>query len=169
MTISKLQIIVLPLFVALAFVSCTSTKYIDRVQIKTDTTAVHERDSILHVKKEDSVYYKNVIESMSNNDVIFRDTGIVKIVYRSDGSIESVEGRVKSLNSRLNKSQSETSIWKTRYDSLAQVKTKDSIQVKTDYKTVEIKKKVTVFPWYFWLICAATLIVGWRFGKIKFI
>lgn len=170
---NAIQILIAWLAVAITITvilcSCTSTKYIDRVSIKTDTTAVHERDSILQVKKEDSVYYKNVIESMSNNDVQFRDTGSVKIEYRDNGSIKSIEGNVKSLNSKLLKSQTEINIWKTKYDSLAQVRTKDSIQVKTDYKTVEIKKKVTVFPWYFWLVCVAVLVVGWKLGKIKFV
>lgn len=154
-------------FAMVLCLSCTSTKYIDRVQIKTDSSAVHERDSILQVKKEDSVYYKNVIESMSNNDVVFRDTGSVKIEYRDNGSIKSVEGNVKSLNSKLLNSQTEISIWKTKYDSLAQVKTKDSIQVKTEFKEVTKEKKVSFLPWWLILIAAGVLIVGWRLGKIQ--
>lgn len=148
--------------------SCHATKYIDRIQIKSDSSAVHERDSILQVKKEDSVYYKNVIESMSSNDVVFRDTGSVKIEYRDNGSIKSVEGNVKYINSKLLNSQTETSIWKTKYDSLSQIKTKDSIQVKTEFKEVVKDKKVTVFPWWLILVAAGVLIVGWRLGKIKF-
>src|SRR5436190_5619232 len=138
---TKIILIMLVVFLA----SCHATKYIDRVQTSTDTTAVHQRDSILQVKREDSVYYKNVIESMSSADVIFRDTGSVKIIYRSDGSIESIEGQVRSLNNKLSKSLLETGTWKHKYDSLAATRTKDSIQVKTEYKSVEVRKKVTVF------------------------
>jgi hypothetical protein len=107
------------------------------------------------------------MESLGSSDVVFRDTGSVRIEYFPDGSISVIEGQVRTLSNRLNKSQSETGIWKMKYDSLIQVKTKDSAQVKTEYQKEVITKKVSVIPWWVWPLLAGMLIIGYRFSKIK--
>lgn len=145
--------------------SCRTVKYIDRVQIQKDTSALHTIDSLLKVMREDSIGYNSLIEMLSQNQIQFRDTGSAKIVYRPDGSIESVEGQVRTLNSRLARSQAENSVWKSRFDSLAQVKRKDSVAVKTDIKTVQVERKVSVLPWWIWLISVPGLIAGYYLKK----
>lgn len=160
-------VVICTLYLIGCLCSCRTTKYVTKTEYKKDSTAIYERDSLSRLIVDNQKYYQHLIETLGENNIIFRDTGRVEIVYRPDGSIESVKGEVRSLNSRLQSSQNENFYWRSKYDSLSHIKRKDSVILKTDYKTVEVKKKVTVFPWWFWLICASALIVGTRLGKIK--
>lgn len=149
--------------IVLLLTSCTTTRYVDRVQIKTDSTAIHQRDSMIRVYKLDSAGWNSMIEMLSHNEVVFRDTGSTRIEYYPDGSIHIIEGQVKNLNSRLSKSVQESWYWKSAYDSLFHVKSKDSTTVSIVYRTVTITKKKRPL-WWLWLAAGfgAGLVIAYR-------
>lgn len=87
-------------------------------------------------------------------DTLYRDTGRVvtnKVIVKADGSFEA-EGRIRSLNIDKLREQSAKSYYQSKSDSLALEldKTKAELSRKETVKVVE--KKVTVLPWWFWLL-----------------
>lgn len=162
------------LFIAilgLMLASCRVTRYIDRVRVESDSTAIRERDSLIAVKRSDSAAYTSLIQSLSENRVEFRDTGSVRIIYRPDGSIQEVTGQVKTLSGRLVRTQAEASYWKRLYDSTAATRSRDSIRTVERVVTVTDKKRVAFIPWWVWLLAAGCLVAGHQarplFQKIK--
>jgi len=141
------------LAVTISLASCRTTKYIDRVEVHTDSTAIRERDSLAMVKRLDSAAYSNMIEMLSNNTLEFRDTGSTRVEYYPDGSVKFVEGQVKSLRSGLSKYVHSNSSYHVGYDSIRWISSKDSAQVRTEYKTVTVTKKKSFLPWW-WLVAA---------------
>jgi hypothetical protein len=141
-------------------VSCKSVRYVDRVQA--DSAAIRERDSLHLLRIRDSAAYNSLIQVLSEQNIQFRDTGSVKIIYRPDGSVKSIEGEVKSVSLKLARTQAENSVLRHTLDSVIRMKTKDSVRVETRTKTVE--HKVNILPWW-WLVAAG--ILGIVLGKIS--
>lgn len=146
--------------------SCQSTKYIDRVEYRTDSTAVHELREQLRAVREDSAALQEKISQLSENTVIFQDTGSTRIEYYPDGQLKVVEGRLRSVSSKLASEAARAVYWQTRYDSLASREVKDSVSTRVEYVTVTKTVKRSFIPFWVWLIAAGVLIVGWRMGKI---
>jgi hypothetical protein len=157
----------LTILIIASLASCRTTKYVERERVVTDSTGYHKADSILQVKRQDSAAYTSMIESLSENTIIFQDTGRTIIKYRSDGSIEVIEGQLRSANLKLNRTQNEAGYWRSAYDSLSRMSTVDSVRVQREIVTVTKNKKTTVLPWWLILIAVAVLFVGWKWGKIK--
>lgn len=155
----------------LLILSCRSVKEVTKTETSDDLAHLKELEEWKRKYKMDSAGWTNMIEMLSENTIIFQDTGITRevpvIKYRSDGSIEEVRGNLKSVTSRYSKSQQEAAYWKSVADSISRVKSRDSTRVKKEYYHVETKKKVTVLPWWLFLVAACVLIVGWKLGKIK--
>jgi hypothetical protein len=192
--------IFLPAFILLfiagsLFTSCSTSKNIGLLQVKQDSTAIHERDSILRVRKQDSAAYVNIINSMIENQVQFENdcppcdtlavdratiapSGMIihrpqpavnKLEYYPDGTLKSAEGRIKAANNKVNVSQQEAMQWKNSYDSLMQVKSKDSTtkKIEVQEKIVTIRKSF-IPPWVWIAMCviaAATWLIRGRFGR----
>lgn len=181
--------------------SCRVHKEITKTEYKTDSTAIMERDSVIRVKRLDSAAYMNTIRTLQESGVVFETEGVTplseidtnsvlykvwkenpqlnrlsyyppnSIEFYPDGTLKKAEGRIKSALSKSDKSQQEAKHWKQSYDSLYQVKSKDSVTVKKEIKTVDKYIKKTVFPWYFWLFLILAGGGGWwvhrKFGKRK--
>lgn len=177
--------------------SCSTSKNIGMLQVKQDSTALHERDSILRVRKEDSAAYVNIINSMIENQVQFEndcppcdtaDTSggmiklpnsdmyvprpkpsVNKLEYYPDGTLKSAEGRIKAANNKVNVSQQEAMQWKNSYDSLMQVKSKDSTTKKIEVQEKIVTIRKTFIPPWVWIamcvIAAATWLIRGRFGR----
>lgn len=158
----------IPIYIIVLLASCRTVKNIETVREVYDSTAVKQRDSAISVYKRDSAYWASRELSTGETTIIFQDTGrvVTKIEYRPDGSIKTVEGNLKSVTARLEKEKEESGYWKSQYDSLASHKSLDSTKVNTEYVTVTKKVKITVFPWYFWLLLVVALVIGWRLNKI---
>jgi hypothetical protein len=153
------------LIAAMVFLlSCSSVRTVERVKIERDSVSIRERDSLLQVSKDDSVYIKSLNEQIGENKIIFNDTGSTKIIYRPDGSIESIEGKLKSANSKLTITNEQVSYWKSHYDSLSRVKSKDSIRIETVTNEKIVQKKITIFPW--WLVLLAAIFAAFYLWKV---
>jgi hypothetical protein len=165
----KLIVVWVLLTTSLFLLSCSSSRKISKQTTGTDSTRVHVIDSMLQIYRIDSAGWANMIEMLSENTIIFQDTGSTRTVieYYPDGNIKKVEGDLKTVTAKFNKSLSETYYWKSRYDSLAQHSSKDSVRYITQTVTVNKNTKTRVLPWWIWIVCAGVLIVGWRLGKIK--
>lgn len=149
--------------------SCRTVKNIETVKYLHDSTSVKQRDSVVRLYKLDSASWSNEKSSLSENQVIFRDTGSVRIKYYPDGSVSEIEGNnLKSLTNKLSKEQKESSFWKTKYDSAASHVSKDSVTVKTEYVTVTKEVKKTFMPWWLWILLLPALLIGYYIKtKIK--
>jgi hypothetical protein len=141
--------------------SCRTVKNIETVKYVHDSTSVKQRDSVIRLYRLDSAAWNNERKSLSENQVIFRDTGSTRVEYYPDGSLKTIEGNLRSLTAKLSKEQRESSFWKSKYDSSASHKSKDSVTVRTEYVTVTKEVKRTVFPWYFFLLLLPALWVGY--------
>lgn len=155
------------LFATLLFISCRTVKNIDTVKVVKDSSAIRAVDSLIEVKRTDSANYNAMIAALSENQIVFRDTGstVTKIEYYPDGSVKSVQGQVKTLNTKLSKSEQVSAYWKQQYDSLASHQDTAAVQVKTEFKEVTKKVKRTVFPWYFWLLLLVAAAGGFILKK----
>lgn len=158
--------------------SCKVHKEITKTEYIVDSTSIRERDSVIRVKRLDSAAYVNTLRILQESGVVFendivppgsiyRDTMYPvnwlanSIEFYPDGTLKKAEGRIKSAMSKADKSQNEAKYWKQAYDSLYKVKSKDSIRVEKESKTVDKYIKKTVFPWYFWLLLLPALLVGY--------
>lgn len=153
------------LIIFLFATSCRTVRNIEVLKEVYDSTAIRERDSLIRLYRSDSAGWTSLIESLSENTIIFQDTGSTRIEYRPDGSIAVVEGRLRSVNAKLSNEQRQTAYWSAKYDSLARHGSKDSIHVKTEYITVEKKTKVSVLPWWIWLLVIPGLLAGYYLKK----
>lgn len=161
--------ILLILLLSSILISCRTIKNIETVKVVKDSTAAHQRDSMISLYKLDSSGWVNTIEMLSENTIIFQDTGrvVTKIEYYPDGSLKTVEGNLKSVSAKFASSQKEAAYWKTQYDSLATHKDSSIVQVKTEIKTVDREVKRTVFPGWIWIVIIAAAIGGIWVG-VKF-
>lgn len=157
--------VLLILYILLA-ASCHTTKYIDRVEYLADSTAVHELKEQLRAVREDSAALQERISQLSENTVIFQDTGSTRIEYYESGNIKTVEGSLRSVTSKLAYHMDREAYWHSVADLLASREVKDSVSTRVEYVTVTKTVKRTVLPWWLLLIAAGVLIVGWRLGKI---
>lgn len=140
------------LFISVLLFSCTSTKHIDRTVTVTDSTAVHQVDSLIRLQKLDSAGYQNIIQALSEQQISFRDTGTTKIIYDTVGQIKYIEGPVRYINAKLVNTDSKNKFHISSSDSVSIFSERDSIQVKTGTKTVTVEKKVRFIPWWIWVI-----------------
>lgn len=155
------------LIAILLLLSCRTVKHIDRVEYKSDSTAVHERDSVIRLYKLDSAGWTSLIAMLSENQVVFNDTGSTRIEYYPDGSLKTVEGKLKSVTARLSKEEKGAAYWRTLYDSAASHASKDSTTVKTEYVTEVKEVRREFIPWWVWLITIPAILIGY-YIKSKF-
>lgn len=149
----------------ISLASCRTVKNSATVETRYDSTWLKQRDSVIEVKRLDSAAYVNMIESLSENTIIFQDTGKTIIEFYPDGNLKTVEGNLKTVRSLLSKEQNTSAYYKSRYDSLAATQNKDQGQVQKKTVTITKTKKVTVFPWYFWLLLIPAALVGYYIKK----
>lgn len=163
--------ILLILLLSSILFSCRTIKNIETVKVVKDSTAAHQRDSVISLYKLDSSGWANHNAMVSENTIIFQDTGriVTKIEYYPDGSLKTVEGNLKSVSAKLAKEQKESGYWKSRYDSLAIHKDSSIVQVKTEIQTVVKEVKRTSFPGWIWLVIVAAaaggIFVGVKYKK----
>lgn len=153
--------IILFICVCLNIFSCTTTKHVEKVKSERETVL---EDSVRLLSVELDRMEKERRESeygVIRFDTVFvpGDT-IVNTVTIKEGAIEA-KGRIKYVE--VNKSVYEKIISQKDkiIDSLARIKRIERVVTETVYKD----KKVVVFPWYFWLICAGTFYAGYRLKK----
>lgn len=112
--------LILPLFIVCAFASCTTTKEVVKTVTNTvtDSTAVHQRDSLHKVVTSERLKHEEEIKTIKSTGIVFSDCDTViidsscnvdsimtvlrairnKVRILSDGSIEA-EGRIRSAYS----------------------------------------------------------------------
>lgn len=173
------------------FQSCRTIKHVEIVKTVTDSIAVHERDSLVRVYKLDSAAWANerkirtetgiVFETENintstagvRNTVIGGDAGYEpttgtgmrflgnKLEFYPNGTLKSAQGKIKSLNINLEDWQKEAYNWKKSLDSISHLKDSLSV-VKSSKSEILFKdKKVTVTPWWFWILLIPAVLIGW--------
>lgn len=146
-------IIIASIFIA----SCSTTKNISRNSTTSDSTNVKKIDSLIEVRRLDSIGFANLLQIFSESNIVFRDTGSVKIIYDTiSGGIREIEGPVRYIKQKSEVSKQESYVWKKAYDSLVQIRRMDSANVKTEEKNEDIYKKSKAgFNWLAFLIGCA--------------
>lgn len=142
------------ILLVISFASCRTVKNTQTVKTVYDSTYVKKYDSLVQVKREDSAAYVSMIESLSENTIIFQDTGrvVTKIEYYPDGSLKTVEGNLKSVTARLSKESNEKAYWKSKYDSLASTSKAEEGNVTKETMIITKTVKKTRVPLFMWLL-----------------
>lgn len=179
-----MRIIIILLLVVMAF-SCKTVKEVVKVETKYDSTAINENKQLRLFLSEEIERFEKEREAWENTGVtFFRDnvvagtdtTGKInwttkasdppytvhaytpptKIIFEN-GKIKSVEGPIKSIDQSRYQKKSELSESKKKIDSLIKEDEKNKVELSKKQSVVVKEKKVTVTPWWIWLLLA----VGW--------
>lgn len=187
-TIGSFGIGIAVIFMALLLFSCRTVKNIETLKVEVDSTAIRERDSLIEVNKLTTSAYENLVRSMSESDIVFecppcdsfqteglhpneegkkRIAGTInnKLEFYPDGTLKSAEGRIKSARSLAERNEQTAHYWQQQYDSLFQVKQRDTTTVKTNIQYVDREVKRTFIPWWIWVI-AGLGYVAWAYKLI---
>lgn len=166
-------IIILSIMIITMMIGCMSCGRVIKETTKTntvvDSTAVKEKDSIIQVKESVIARLQNenrelqysgvVFDTINNYDTVCPERSVT---IGADGSI-TAKGPIKSANVTKDKHQKTIADWERKYDSLYQVKSKDSTTVKTVTNTVT-KYKDRGIPGWQWFLFAVALIAAFYAG-----
>jgi hypothetical protein len=167
-----LLLIILMMFVWMLTGCRTVEKVVERERLVKDSTSVKTVDSLLIVQHDMVQGYETALTELREAGVVFIDScpdmpSTVEIT--PSGGIKA-SGAIKSANVKESTLQLELVRLRSTYDSLVQVKTKDSVQVKTEYKTVTRNVSRKVYPWWPWAIAFALgMMAEYKFKIIRFI
>jgi len=159
--------------------ACKTTKYIDRVETKVDSSVIYQRDMLQRTLKETIEQYEKERHQWETTGVVFEtqpcpdsiQTKMVTKIVFDKGKIKSIEGNVKALNQSLMEKQTEIYDAHSTIDSLAIVldNTKAELSKKQQGLVKSVVRK-TIPGWIFWVLLLL-LIVGiaieYRLGVAK--
>lgn len=162
------------ILIAFIFCSCTTTKYIDREVIKTDSSVIEQNEGLQRTLQETIQNYESRIESINKTGIVFdtlyRDTGsavISKVTFFDNGKIKSAEGRIKSISLDLQDKESELLDANTTIDSMGMELERKEAELSKKVTTVTKEVKRKFFPWYIFLLLPAGLFIEYRFKLIQ--
>src|SRR5690606_30475903 len=149
----------------------TVEKVVERERLVKDSTEVKTVDSLLIVQHDMVQGYETALTELREAGVVFIDScpdmpSTVEIT--PSGGIKA-SGAIKSANVKESTLQLELVRLRSTYDSLVQVKTKDSVQVKTEYKTVTRNVSRKAYPLWPWAIAFILgMMAEYKFKIIRF-
>lgn len=149
----------LPILLLFLF-SCKTVKEVTKEVVKYDSAAIKENKALRMFLSEEIERFEKDREAWENTGVVF-DTDtitntVTKIIF-DNGKIKSIEGRVKSLNQSLYEKSSELLDAHSTIDSMGVELEKKEVELSKKQSVVVKEKKVTVTPWWIWLLLA----IGW--------
>lgn len=151
--------ILLPLLTIVLFSSCRSTRIIERVQVKYDSTAIRNEQALQKELQATTERYEQMLTDSSGTEVVFlKDTVVMpgRVEYYPDGRLKSVEGQLQSVRQTLKKSETQLYEYADTIASLREQLKQAVTNVRIEERV--INKEVKRMPW--WPILLA-LIVGW--------
>jgi len=148
--------------------ACKTTKYVDRVETKVDSSVVYQRDQLQKTLRETITQYEKEKQQWETTGVVFETLPcpdsihtkmITKIVF-DNGKIKSIEGNVKALNQSLMEKHIEVYKANTIIDSLTVVldNTKAELAKKQQVLVKSVVRKS--IPGWIFLALLLLLIVG---------
>lgn len=156
-TILAVCCFLMAMLIAYILSGCTSTKLVTKETRLVDSTAVKELSDSVRVLTSENNRLTALVEEMQYASVRFDtvympgDTVINTVTITKEGDIKAT-GKISSAyvsKSVLTKIVNEQN---RVIDSLKSVKQKEIIRTFTKTEFKDKFKKVTVFPWWFWLI-----------------
>lgn len=149
---------ILPIAIIL-LASCRSTRVIERVQVKYDSTAIRNEQALQKELQATTERYEQMLADSSGTEVVFlKDTVVMpgRVEYYPDGRLKSVEGQLQSVKQTLKKSETQLYEYADTIASLRKQLKQATTNVRIEEKV--INKEVKRIMW--WPILLA-LIVGW--------
>lgn len=146
--------------------SCKVTKYIDREKIVVDSSVIEQNKTLQRTLKETIEKYEKERETWESTGVVFEtdcDTSlrtITKIVY-DNGKLQSIEGRVKSLNIDLVERTTELYDAHRQIDSMAFELERKEIALSKKQETIIKTVEKTSRPGWIWWLLLIGAVAGW--------
>lgn len=156
------------ILLSMCMISCRTVKEVAKTETLIDSAAIVERDSLIEANKEITARYEAVKRENEFGGITFNNPpdsipcpeNEVKI--HADGSMEA-KGNIRSALKTKEKTEKLTVDWQSRYDSLAQVKSKsDTKVIQKTFTTTKYVERGLPF-WYIVLIGVICFIIGCMF------
>lgn len=151
--------ILIPILALVLLASCRSTRVIERVQVKYDSTAIRNEQALQKELQATTERYEQMLADSSGTEVVFlKDTVVMpgRVEYYPDGRLKSVEGQLQSVKQTLKKSETQLYEYADTIATLREQLKQATTSVRVEERIVN--KEVKRYPWWPMLLA---LVAGW--------